>query len=97
MAAAQTGSIAGVVKDTTGAVLPGVAVEASSPALIERTRTAITDDKGLLGRVGGAGRAGRAACITAAGAALKGCATVISSTYPKGCATRSQLAIALEE
>src|SRR5881396_3662231 len=43
---AQTGSIAGVVKDTTGAVLPGVAVEASSPALIERTRTAITDDKG---------------------------------------------------
>ena len=46
VAAAQTGSIAGVVKDTTGAVLPGVAVEASSPALIERTRTAITDDKG---------------------------------------------------
>ncbi len=45
-AAAQTGSIAGVVKDATGAVLPGVTVEASSPALIERARSAITDDKG---------------------------------------------------
>jgi hypothetical protein len=45
-AAAQTGSIAGVVKDATGAVLPGVTVEASSPALIERARAAITDDKG---------------------------------------------------
>src|SRR5262245_42554187 len=43
---AQTGSIAGVVKDTTGAVMPGVLVEASSPALIERVRTATTDDKG---------------------------------------------------
>src|SRR5437867_10307742 len=45
-AAAQSGSIAGVVKDATGAVLPGVTVEASSPALIERARAAITDDKG---------------------------------------------------
>ena len=35
LAFAQTGSIAGVVKDTSGAVLPGVSVEASSPALIE--------------------------------------------------------------
>lgn len=43
---AQTGSIAGVVKDTTGAVMPGVVVEASSPALIERVRSATTDDKG---------------------------------------------------
>ena len=33
-------AIAGVVKDTTGAVLPGVTVEASSPALIEKTKTA---------------------------------------------------------
>ena len=41
-----TGSIAGVVKDTSGAVLPGVTVEASSPALIERSRTAVTDDQG---------------------------------------------------
>ena len=30
------GSIAGVVRDTTGAILPGVTVEASSPALIEK-------------------------------------------------------------
>ena len=46
LAAAQTGSIAGVVRDATGAVLPGVTVEASSPALIEGTRTVTTDDKG---------------------------------------------------
>src|SRR5436309_1345812 len=46
MAVAQTGSIAGVVRDTTGAVLPGATVEASSPALIEGTRSATTDDKG---------------------------------------------------
>jgi hypothetical protein len=37
--AALTGSIAGVVRDTTGSVLPGVGVEAASPALIERTRS----------------------------------------------------------
>ena len=46
IASAQTGAIAGVVKDTTGAVMPGVTVEASSPALIERVRTATTDEKG---------------------------------------------------
>ena len=34
-AQATTGTIAGVVRDTTGAVLPGVTVEAASPALIE--------------------------------------------------------------
>src|ERR1700738_1580658 len=38
--------IAGVVKDDTGAVMPGVTVEASSPALIERTRTGVTDEQG---------------------------------------------------
>jgi Carboxypeptidase regulatory-like domain len=44
---AQNGSnIAGVVKDTTGAVLPGVTVEASSPALIEKVRTVVTDGSG---------------------------------------------------
>ena len=32
----QTGTIAGVVRDSSGAVLPGVTVEASSPALIEK-------------------------------------------------------------
>src|SRR5439155_16313461 len=39
-------SIAGVVKDTSGAVLPGVTVEAASPALIEKVRTTVTDEKG---------------------------------------------------
>src|SRR5918995_6338265 len=39
-------SIAGVVRDTSGGVLPGVTVEATSPALIERTRTVVTDDQG---------------------------------------------------
>src|SRR5262245_6263522 len=43
---ATTGAIAGVAKDTTGAVLPGVTVEASSPALIEKVRTAVTDSNG---------------------------------------------------
>src|SRR5438445_585826 len=39
-------SIAGVVKDTSGAVLPGVTVEVSSPALIEKVRSAVTDATG---------------------------------------------------
>jgi hypothetical protein len=38
--------MAGVVKDTSGAVLPGVTVEASSPVLIEKTRTVTTDGQG---------------------------------------------------
>jgi hypothetical protein len=45
-AAQQSGSIAGLVRDTTGAVLPGVTVEAGSPALIEKVRTVITDEAG---------------------------------------------------
>jgi hypothetical protein len=40
------GSITGSVRDTTGAVLPGVTVEASSPVLIERTRSVVTDSQG---------------------------------------------------
>src|SRR4051812_33883912 len=40
------GAIGGSVKDVTGAVLPGVTVEASSDALIERTRTAVSDASG---------------------------------------------------
>ena len=40
------GAIGGVVRDTSGGVLPGVTVDAASPALIERVRTAMTDDKG---------------------------------------------------
>jgi hypothetical protein len=39
-------TVAGVVKDSSGAVLPGVTVEASSPALIEKSRTAVTDGTG---------------------------------------------------
>jgi hypothetical protein len=39
-------SITGVVKDTSGAVLPGVTVEASSDALIEKVRSAVTDGSG---------------------------------------------------
>ncbi len=45
-ARAQTGVLAGVVKDPSGAVLPGVTVEASSPALIQRVRTVVTDGEG---------------------------------------------------
>jgi hypothetical protein len=39
-------SIAGVVNDASGAVLPGVTIEAASPALIEKVRTAVTDGRG---------------------------------------------------
>jgi hypothetical protein len=44
-ASAQS-AIAGQVKDTTGAVMPGVTVEVSSPVLIEKTRDAVTDGQG---------------------------------------------------
>jgi hypothetical protein len=40
-------SLAGTVRDASGAVMPGVTVEASSPALIEKVRTAVTDGAGL--------------------------------------------------
>src|SRR5215471_1270858 len=46
LASAQTSSIAGTVKDASGGVLPGVTVEASSPALIEKTRTVVSDGSG---------------------------------------------------
>lgn len=39
-------TIAGTVKDTSGAVLPGVTVEAASPELIEKVRTATSDSSG---------------------------------------------------
>ncbi len=42
-----SGIIAGSVKDASGGVLPGVTVEVASPALIEKTRTAVTDEQGL--------------------------------------------------
>src|SRR4029078_4346857 len=43
---ARAQTIAGVVKDNSGAVMPGVTVEVSSPALIEKTRAAFTDGAG---------------------------------------------------
>jgi hypothetical protein len=45
MALAQ-GTLAGTVKDQSGAALPGVTVEAASPALIEKMRSAVTDSAG---------------------------------------------------
>lgn len=45
-ALAQTSGIAGTVRDATGAVLPGVTVEASSPALIEKVRSVVSDEQG---------------------------------------------------
>ena len=45
-------SIAGVVRDPSGAVLPGVTVEASSPVLIEKSRSAISDGTGRYRIVG---------------------------------------------
>src|SRR5690606_39601068 len=44
--AAAQASITGVVTDASGGVLPGVTVEAESPALIERVRTTVTDGTG---------------------------------------------------
>ena len=45
-AARAQSAIAGVVKDTSGAVLPGVTVEASSDVLIEKTRSVVTNGQG---------------------------------------------------
>src|SRR5262245_35294011 len=39
-------SVTGVVRDASGAVLPGVVVEATSPVLIEKVRNAVTDGTG---------------------------------------------------
>jgi len=46
MAQSTGGAIAGVARDSSGAVLPGVTVEVASPALIEGVRSAVTDDQG---------------------------------------------------
>ena len=45
IASAQS-AITGVVSDASGAILPGVSVEVSSPALIEQSREAVTDSSG---------------------------------------------------
>src|SRR5437773_10461418 len=39
-------AVAGIVRDSSGAILPGVSVEAASPALIEKSRTVVTDGTG---------------------------------------------------
>src|SRR5512139_2750814 len=44
--ASAQASIAGVVRDASGSVLPGVTVEAASPVLIEKVRSATTDGTG---------------------------------------------------
>jgi hypothetical protein len=41
------GTLTGTVRDASGGVLPGVTVEASSPTLIEKTRTVVTDGAGV--------------------------------------------------
>ena len=46
------GNITGVVEDTSGGVLPGVTVEAASPALIEQVRVVVTDGTGQYRVVG---------------------------------------------
>ena len=46
VAAAAQSAIAGIVKDTTGATMPGVTVEASSDVLIEKVKSAVTDGNG---------------------------------------------------
>lgn len=51
-ALAQNTGIAGVVRDTSGAVLPGVTVDAASPALIEKVRTVVTNGQGAYSVVG---------------------------------------------
>ena len=45
--ALERGALTGTVRDASGAVLPGVTVEAASPALIEKVRSAITDGAGV--------------------------------------------------
>src|SRR5688572_28786735 len=46
IAAFAQATLSGAVRDTSGGVLPGVTVEASSPVLIEKARTAVTDSTG---------------------------------------------------
>ena len=46
VSSAQVGQVAGTVRDTSGAVMPGVTVEVTSPALIEKVRSTTTDGSG---------------------------------------------------
>jgi hypothetical protein len=42
----SAGAISGLVTDNTGAVMPGVTIEATSPVLIEESRSVVTDGQG---------------------------------------------------
>ena len=46
VAARAQSAIVGTVKDTSGAILPGVTVEAASPVLIEKTRSVVSNGQG---------------------------------------------------
>jgi hypothetical protein len=46
LASAQTSSISGTVRDDTGGVMPGVTIEAASPALIEKVRSTTSSGSG---------------------------------------------------
>ena len=48
VSSAQVGQVAGTVRDTSGAVMPGVLVEVTSPALIEKVRSTTTDGSGSI-------------------------------------------------
>ena len=52
--AQESGSIAGSARDTTGAMLPGVTVEAASPALIEKVRVGLLSRGSTVGVLAGA-------------------------------------------
>jgi hypothetical protein len=45
--AVQTSSLTGTIKDTTGAVLPGVTVNVSSPSMVGGVQTSVTDSQGI--------------------------------------------------
>ena len=67
-------SITGVVRDTSGAVLPGVTVEAASPALIEKVRSVISDGTGQYRRLisGRASTASPSRCLASPSSNAKG-------------------------
>ena len=46
LTASAQSAFSGVVKDSSGAVLPGVTIEVASPVLIEKTRSVVTDEQG---------------------------------------------------
>ena len=46
VAAFAQSAITGIVRDASGAVMPGVTITASSPALIEKSKTSVSDGSG---------------------------------------------------